>query len=64
MNLIWWFLWVVLMIWIFATPYGFRRQRNGSETAFEILQKLFASGKITKEEYQERKKILEQDLIK
>jgi putative membrane protein len=52
------------MIWIFATPYGFRRQRNGSETAFEILQKLFASGKITKEEYQERKKILEQDLIK
>jgi len=59
MNLIWWFLWICLLIWIFATPYDIPGQRRRKDSPLDILKKRFASGEITKEEYRERKKILE-----
>jgi len=59
MNFIWWVIWMVLLFWIFFTPYKIPGQRNKKDSPFDILQKRFASGEITKEEYQEHKKILE-----
>lgn len=59
MNLIWWFAWVILLIWIFAIPYDIPGQRRKKDSPLDILKKRFASGEITKEEYQEKKKILE-----
>ena len=59
MNMIWWFIWMVVVFWIFALPYDIPGQRSKKETAFDILQKRFAAGEINKEEYQERKSILE-----
>ena len=64
MHLMWWFMWLVLLFWIFATPYDIPGQRKKKDSSFDILQKRFASGQITKEEYQERKKILENDSAK
>jgi len=64
MNFIWWIVWVVFMIWIFATPYSFVVPRNRLDSALEILRKRFASGEISKEVYMENKKILEQDSAK
>lgn len=61
MNFIWWFLWILFLIWIFATPWGYRRARD---TSYDILRKRFAAGEITKEEYLEAKKVLEQDFQK
>lgn len=63
MHMIWWFIWILFLCWIFFTPYGMRRKKD-KNTALDILQKRFASGEITKEEYEERKAIIERDLRK
>lgn len=64
MHAIWWFIWVILLFWIFFTPYEIPGRRNRKNSALEILQRRFASGEITKEEYEERKAIIERDLQK
>lgn len=63
MNLVWWMIWLILLFWIFATPYNIPGQRANKVTAFSILQKRFASGEITTEEYNEKLKILEKGMI-
>ncbi len=64
MHLIWWFIWMVFIFWIFAIPYDIPGQRKKKDSSLDILQKRFASGQITKEEYQEHKALLEKDLSK
>jgi putative membrane protein len=64
MNLIWWAIWVIALFWIFIMPYDIPGQRRKKDSPLDILQKRFASGQITTEEYQEKKKILENDLAK
>ena len=59
MNLIWWFIWIVLLIWIFATPYNIPGQRMRKDSPLDILKKRFASGEIKSAEYEEMKKTLE-----
>jgi len=59
MHLIWWFVWFIFIFWIFATPYDIPGRRMNRVTPLDILKRRFASGEITKEEYEERKKILE-----
>ncbi len=59
MNPIWWFLWIVLLIWIFATPYDIPGQRKRKNAPLDILQRRFASGEINEEEYEAKKKMLE-----
>lgn len=62
MNPIWWFLWLMLLIWIFATPYDIPGQRKRKNSPLHILQQRFASGEINNEEYQERKRVLESEI--
>jgi putative membrane protein len=64
MNLLWWFVWMILLFWIFAIPYDIPGQRRRKDSPLDILQKRFASGEITKEEYHETKHLLETDLAK
>ena len=64
MHFIWWFVWAILLFWIFATPYNIPGQRSKKDSPLDILKKRFASGSITTEEYNERKKILEDDSVK
>lgn len=64
MHLLWWVVWLFLLFWIFVTPYDVPGQRKKKDSPLHILQKRFASGEITKEEYEERKKILETDSAK
>ena len=64
MHWVWWFVWIMLLFWIFALPYNIPGQRNRRESALDILQRRFALGQITKEEYEEAKNILEKDLAK
>jgi putative membrane protein len=58
MHFIWWILWVIFLIWIFATPYKIPGQRALKDTPLEILKRRFANGEINKEEYQEKKELL------
>lgn len=59
MHVVWWFIWFVFVFWIFATPYDIPGRRMNRESPLDILKKRLASGDITKEEYEERKKMLE-----
>lgn len=61
MHLIWWIIWLILLIWIFFVPYDIPYRKNEKENPHDILKKRFAKGEITKEEYAEKKKILESD---
>ena len=64
MNLIWWIVWVVLIVWIFVVPYDVPGQRRRKDTPLDILQQRFAAGQFTTQEYKEEKAILENDLQK
>ncbi|HEA23691.1 hypothetical protein LCGC14_1618750 [marine sediment metagenome] len=59
MHFVWWILWFILLIWIFFVPYDIPYQKSKMEDPLAILKKRFAKGNITKEEYEEMKKILE-----
>lgn len=59
MHLIWWFVWIIILLSIFATPYNIPGPLKKKNSPLDILQKRFASGQITAEEYQQKKKILE-----
>jgi putative membrane protein len=48
-----------MIFWIFATPYDIPGQRKRKNSPLDLLQRRFASGEITKEEYQDHKEILE-----
>ncbi len=64
MDFIWWFLWIMLLIWIFAIPYDIPGQRNKLLNPLLALQQRFAAGEIGLDEYRESKKVIDMDLIK
>ena len=55
---------VLLLIWIFTTRWQVPGQRYRKDSPMEILQKKYAEGSITKEEYEERRAILDRDRTK
>ena len=62
MHFFWWLFWVALIAALFslATPMS-RRRRRELEDPLTILQRTFASGQITQEEYERRRDILRKD---
>jgi putative membrane protein len=58
MDFIWWCIWLVFLFWIFALPYQIPGQRHRKDTPLDILNRRFASGEISKEEFKERKDVL------
>ncbi len=61
MHFLWWLFWLIIIIWIFATPWDIPGQRKKRDTPLAILKKRLAKGEITKEEYEEIKKTLDKD---
>ncbi len=59
MHFFWWLFWILMIISIFATPYDIPRRINRKQNPLSILKKRLAKGEITSEEYNEKKKILE-----
>jgi len=64
MDLIWWIVWFIMLVWIFAIPFNIPGQRSRKDSPLDILKRRFASGQIAKEEYEVSKKILERDELK
>ena len=60
MHFLWWILWLIFILWIFATPYDIPGQRAKKDTPLDILNKRFAKGEVNKEEYEEKKELLSQ----
>ena len=58
MHLFWWIIWGIMLFTIFATPYDIPGQRKKKDSPLDILQKRFADGQITNEEYIEKKRLL------
>jgi putative membrane protein len=59
MHFFWWFVWVSIIIWIFAVPYNIPGQRYKRDSSLDILKKRLASGEINNTEYQEMKSVLD-----
>jgi len=59
MHFGWWLIWGIMLFWIFATPYDIPGQRRRKDAPLDVLQKRFASGQITEDEYLAKKKLLE-----
>ena len=59
MNLIWWFMWIVLLFWIFVTPFRIPGQCHRPDTPLDVLRMRLAAGQITPEQYQEHRQLLE-----
>lgn len=57
MHIIWWLIWIAIIVWFLFLPSG-RRSIRRKDTPLEILQRRYAKGEITKEEYEERRKTL------
>lgn len=64
MYAIWWLIWLGFLLWIFVLPFAIPNQRSTRQSPLEMLRKRIAAGQVTKEEYHDRKKILEADPVK
>ncbi len=58
MHFIWWVIWIIILVWIFALPYKIPGQKNTRPTPLDILKERFALGEITEEEFNAKKKLL------
>ena len=65
MHLFWWIFWIVMIVAFFSllTPVSRRRAHLYRQTPLEILQRRYAAGEITTQEYEERKTRLERDAV-
>jgi putative membrane protein len=61
MHLIWWIIWMFFLIYIFFVPADIPYQKSKKESPLDILKRRFANGELSKEEFQESKKILDSD---
>jgi putative membrane protein len=59
MHPLWLLAWVILFVWIFILPYDIPGQRNKKDSPLDILQKRYAKGQITIEEYDEKRNVIE-----
>jgi putative membrane protein len=50
---------MILLLWVFAIPYNIPGQRAKKDSPLDILKKRFALGEINKEEYVEKKKLIQ-----
>ena len=64
MHLIWWIIWIILLAWIFFIPADIPYQKTKKDSPLDILKNRFAKGEISKEDYEESKKILNADFTK
>lgn len=57
MHFVWWLFWLALIVpfFLFTTPVRRKNMHLYRESPIEILQRRYAAGEITTEEYEERK---------
>ena len=61
MHFFWWLFWLILILWLFSSQRKHPNQQTKEEGPLEILKKRLVKGEITKDEYEEIKKTLDND---
>jgi len=61
MHLVWWFIWTLLLFWVFITPYSIPGELKRKNSAIDILQKRFITGKISLQEFKDKVAVLRED---
>lgn len=61
MHLFWWLFWILFIFILFGIFKPVPKSRAKEDSPLDILKKRLASGEITTEEYQEKKRLIEQD---
>jgi putative membrane protein len=63
MHVLWWVFWIILAVAFFAlvTPVPRSEARRQRQTPLEILQRRYAAGEISTQDYEERKAKLQGD---
>jgi putative membrane protein len=62
-HLLWWLLWLAVIVALVVVVAGLqRRTSNRRETPLERLQRRYAEGQMSSEEYEERRAKLERDV--
>lgn len=61
MHVFWWIFWAALLIWAYRWAMSMlkRLELQGRETPLEVLQRRYAAGEFSTQEYEERKARLE-----
>jgi len=62
MHLLWWLFWVLVIVGFVSlfTPVP-KQQARRRDTPLDVLQRRFAAGQITREDYEQRRAVLERD---
>ena len=66
LSLLWWVIIIAFAVWVLRAMRGPRRMHLWKDmlqthSALDILKERYAKGEISKEEYEERKKVLSQE---
>lgn len=61
MHFVWWIIWIFFLIWIFIFSGNNPIIKAKKEEPVDILKKSFSKGEISKEEFEEAKKIIKSD---
>lgn len=61
MEIQWWILFILLLIWLFIIPYDIPGQRNRRASPLDVLKKRYAAGKISTEEFKKASHLLQDD---
>ena len=64
MHIIWWFIWMIVIIWVFAVPYDIPGQRNKKNKPLDILSRRYARGELNSVEYNAMKAEIANDTIR
>ena len=60
MHTFWWIFWIFILAMIFFTPWG-SSKRSSRSSLLHTLRKTYAEGKISTQEFEERKRVLEKE---
>lgn len=63
MHFLWWIFWIALFVLIFFTPWG-SSKRYSRKDLLHRLRRTYAEGKISTGEFEERKRVLENEFAK
>lgn len=61
MHMWWWIIFIIIVVFIIIRSLKTDTSKSKENTPLSILKKRFAKGEITKEEFEEAKRILEDD---
>ena len=61
MHWLWWILWLIFIFWVFVVPYDVPGQRKKKDSPLDTLKRRYASGEISSQEFEERKKVLKNE---